>query len=77
MIELTRISGKKFYVNADLLEFLEATPDTIISLTTGKKLIVKESVDEVIELIIQYKNKTLRNWELHGNEKSKINSVTK
>mgnify|MGYP003574096386 CR=1 FL=1 len=70
MIELTKINGKKFYVNADLMEFLEATPDTIISLTTGKKIIVKENVEEVIELVIQYKSKALRNWEILTNERT-------
>jgi len=63
MIKVTRFNGKEFFVNADLMEFLEATPDTIISLTTGKKLIVKETVDEVIEKIIEFKSRALRNWE--------------
>ena len=64
MIKLTRINGKEFYVNSDLLEFIESTPDTIISLTTGKKLIIKESIPDVIELIVEFKSKALRNWEL-------------
>jgi flagellar protein FlbD len=55
MIELHRLQNQKIIVNADLIEFLESTPDTIISTTTGKKIIVKESVDEVIQKIIAYK----------------------
>jgi flagellar protein FlbD len=46
------------------MEFIESTPDTIISLTTGKKLIVKETVEEVIEKIIEFKSRFLRNWDL-------------
>ncbi len=63
MVKLTKINGKEFYVNADLMEFIETTPDTIITLTTGKKLIVRESAEEVIEAIVNYKSKALRNWE--------------
>ncbi len=63
MVKLTKINGKEFYVNADLMEFIETTPDTIITLTTGKKLIVRESAEEVIEAIVNYKSRALRNWE--------------
>ncbi|HOQ80409.1 MAG TPA: flagellar FlbD family protein, partial [Candidatus Cloacimonadota bacterium] len=49
MIRLTKINGQEIYINNDLMEFIESTPDTIISLTTGKKLIVKETIEEVIE----------------------------
>ncbi len=63
MVKLTKINGKEFYVNADLMEFIESTPDTIITLTTGKKLIVRESAEEVIEAIVNYKSRALRNWE--------------
>ncbi len=63
MVKLTKINGKEFYVNADLMEFIESTPDTIITLTTGKKLIVKESADEVVDAIVDYKSRALRNWE--------------
>ena len=55
MIELHRLQNQKIIVNADLIEFLESTPDTIVSTTMGKKLIVKESVEEVIAKIIAYK----------------------
>ena len=61
MVKLTRLNDQEFYVNSDLIEFIESTPDTIISLTTGKKLIVKETLDEIIDLIIEYKSKALRN----------------
>lgn len=45
----------KFTLNAEIIEFVEETPDTVISLTTGKKIIVKESRQEVANLVISYK----------------------
>jgi flagellar protein FlbD len=55
MIKVSRINGKEFVVNADLVETLEATPDTVVTLTTGKKLMVKDTVDEMIKKIVDYK----------------------
>lgn len=57
MIELTKINNTKFTLNAEVIEFVEETPDTVISLTTGKKIIVKESRQEVTNLVIYYKRK--------------------
>lgn len=57
MIKLTRLrgAGGELVVNADLIETVEATPDTVITLTTGHKFIVKESVDEVIRLVVDFR----------------------
>ena len=55
MIRLTRLNNKEFVMNADMIEFVEATPDTIISTISGKKIMVREPVDEVAELVIGYK----------------------
>jgi flagellar protein FlbD len=55
MIKLTRYDGKEVFVNAELIQFVESKPDTIITLTSGEKIIVKESADKVIALIIHYK----------------------
>ena len=57
MISLTRLNGKVFILNSDLIEFVEETPDTVISLTTGKKLVVSETVDDVIVKIVEYKKR--------------------
>ncbi|HBA68684.1 MAG TPA: flagellar protein FlbD, partial [Lachnospiraceae bacterium] len=43
MIEVTKINGVKVLINPDLMELVEETPDTVISFTTGRKIIVKES----------------------------------
>ncbi len=55
MVKVTRLNGVEVVLNADLIETLEATPDTVVALTTGKKLMVKEGVDEVVKRIIQYR----------------------
>ena len=55
MITLTRINGKAVVLNADLIEIVEKTPDTIISMTTGKKYIVKDSVEEIVEKVLEYR----------------------
>ena len=55
MIEVTKLSGQKILVNPDLLEMVEETPDTVVTLTTGKKIIVKESRQEIKNLVILYR----------------------
>ncbi|MCT4613035.1 MAG: flagellar FlbD family protein [Clostridia bacterium] len=57
MIEVTRLNDKTLIINAELVETIEATPNTIITTTTGKKIIVKEMVEEVVDLVIKYKRK--------------------
>ncbi|NLB28864.1 MAG: flagellar FlbD family protein [Clostridiales bacterium] len=56
MIKVTRINGKEeFYVNENQIEFIEETPDTVISLESGKKVVVMESAEEIIRRIAAYK----------------------
>ncbi|MFZ5640289.1 MAG: flagellar FlbD family protein [Bacillota bacterium] len=55
MIKVTRMNGLELVINGDLVEFLEATPDTVITLTTGKKFVLIDTVDEVIQKVIDYK----------------------
>ena len=55
MIKLTRLNREPFVLNADLIEHLESTPDTVISLITGQKLMVLESADEVVGRVIEYR----------------------
>ncbi|OJV64687.1 MAG: flagellar protein FlbD [Clostridiales bacterium 38-18] len=57
MIKVTRINGEPIYLNSNLIEFIEETPDTMITLTTGKKVIIKEKIEYVIERIIEYNHK--------------------
>ncbi len=55
MITLKRLTRQEFVLNSDLIETLEATPDTVVSLTSGKKLVVLESVDEIMAKVLAYK----------------------
>jgi len=54
MIKVTRLNGKEFVVNADLLQYVEETPDTILTLVNHEKVVVKEKADEVIRRVIAY-----------------------
>jgi flagellar protein FlbD len=55
MIHLTRINHLPLVLNCDLIEHLEATPDTVISLTNGQKFMVMESIEEVIRRIVEFR----------------------
>lgn len=55
MIKVTRLNNDPLVVNVDLIEFLEATPETIICLTTGKKVMVRETIDQIIERVAEFK----------------------
>jgi flagellar protein FlbD len=55
MIKVTRINEAELVINSDLIEFVEAIPDTMISLTTGKKIMVKESIDDIINRVARFK----------------------
>lgn len=56
MIQVTRLNGLPVVVNAELIKFVEATPDTLISLTTGEKIMVKEPVELVAERVLEYRH---------------------
>ncbi|GFN36414.1 flagellar FlbD family protein [Tepidimicrobium xylanilyticum] len=60
MIRVKRLNGKEFVVNSDLIQFVEETPDTVITLTTGQKIVVSESIDEIIDNVIKYKAMILK-----------------
>jgi len=66
MIRLTKIDGKWFVLNADLIETIEALPDTTITLVNGRKYIVKEPVEEVVRRVIEYKRKIFNWWKNQG-----------
>lgn len=61
MIEVTRLNDKKVIINCELIEYIEANPDTVITLTTGNKFVIKESMEETIEKVIEFKRKTFIN----------------
>ncbi|MEW5993973.1 MAG: flagellar FlbD family protein [Candidatus Zixiibacteriota bacterium] len=55
MIKVSRLDGSSLVLNADLIEFVEAIPETMVCLTTGKKIMVQETVDDVIRRVTQFK----------------------
>lgn len=57
MIILTKLNDQVFTVNSDLIETLEETPDTVIVMTTGNKYVVKETPQEIIDKIVQFKRR--------------------
>jgi len=70
MLEVTRLNGQKIVINSELIEYIDANPDTTITLTTGNKFVVKELLDEVVEKIIEYKRQIFcRNLTINKNTK--------
>ncbi len=69
MISIKRLNDKELWINPHLIETIEATPDTVISLTTGKRFVVKEPVAEVVAKIIQYRRTV-------GNKFTELNGTT-
>ena len=68
MIRVTRLNGAEMVLNADLIESLEATPDTVVALANGKKLMVKEAVEEVVERIVEYRQRIFEMVRVVGAE---------
>jgi flagellar protein FlbD len=59
MIELTRLNGNPMVLNSDLIKTAEASPDTMLTLITGEKLIVREECGEVVERVLAYRARLL------------------
>jgi flagellar protein FlbD len=56
MITLTRLSGQAFVLNSDLIERVDSTPDSVVTLVDGKKYVVKESLTEIIDAVREYRS---------------------
>ncbi|KMQ50617.1 Flagellar protein FlbD [Chitinispirillum alkaliphilum] len=72
MIALRRLNNQEFILNADLIETVEATPDTMITLTTGRKLMVQNSIEELVRKAIKYRqlcNQTIQIVKSDGSSK--------
>lgn len=61
MIKLTRLNHKLLIVNSDLIEHVEVTPDTVITLTSGHKFVILESAEEVVERVVAFRRSLLGN----------------
>ncbi|MGO8717923.1 MAG: flagellar FlbD family protein [Acidobacteriaceae bacterium] len=60
MIELTKLNGERMVVNSDLIRYAEASPDTVITMVTGDKIVVAESTRELIERVIAFRSRLLQ-----------------
>lgn len=59
MISVTRLNGAPFLVNPDRIEYIEETPDTVLSLESGRKVVVQQDADEIRDAIITYRQRVL------------------
>jgi flagellar protein FlbD len=57
MIELTKLNGSSLVVNSDLIEFVEVLPDSLITLTTGKKIMVKEGIIDIVTAVVEFRRR--------------------
>ncbi|MFQ5653209.1 MAG: flagellar FlbD family protein [Planctomycetota bacterium] len=57
MIRLRRLNGKAFLLNADLIKFIEETPDTVVTLINGERVVVAEDIEEVVERVVDYERR--------------------
>lgn len=69
MIRLSRLKGEPLVLNSDLIEHIETTPDTVITLTTGQKFMVQEAPDEIVARIIDFRR------QIHAPEPSSLRRV--
>lgn len=77
MIVVTRLNGPRFAVNPDLLQRVESTPDTILTLIDGTKYIVEESLEQVTQLVVEYRARVVAaTVELTGQVQDEVAAVT-
>jgi flagellar protein FlbD len=68
MITVTRLNNQPVVINADLIKFIEQTPDTLITLTTGERVMVRESLQEVVARAIQYGRQVRAFWSVPADQ---------
>ena len=69
MIQLTRLNNHPLVVNSDLIKFVEQSPDTVITLLSGEKIVVRESAPDVLERVVQFRRSVLQGiavWSVNG-----------
>lgn len=70
MIVLSRLNNEQFVLNAYFIETIEETPDTVITLTSGKKLMVRNKVEDVVKKVIEYKRMCNQSVQVLKREKT-------
>ncbi len=64
MIKVTKLNREEIVINAELIETVQATPDTVITLTTNTKILVKDNVDDIVDKVIAYRQKIMSNFRI-------------
>jgi len=67
MIKLTKLNKQEFYLNSDLIETVEATPDTVVTLLNGKKYIALETAEDIVNSVIRFRGK-IQSFAIKGND---------
>ncbi len=75
MIQLTRLNNKPLIVNSDLIKFVEQSPDTLVTLITGEKIVIREKSSEVLARIIEFRQSVLRGMPV-GWDASSANALS-
>jgi flagellar protein FlbD len=75
MIQLTRLNNHPLTVNSDLIKFVEQSPDTVITLVTGEKIIVLENSQQVLDRVVQFRRSVLQGIMLWWDNRSALSAV--
>jgi flagellar protein FlbD len=75
MIQLTRLNNHPLVVNSDLIKFVEQAPDTVITLVSGEKIVVRESAQDVLERVVQFRRSVLQGVRLWADNTSALPPV--
>jgi uncharacterized protein YlzI (FlbEa/FlbD family) len=65
MIHLTRLNGQPLIINSDLIKMIESTPDTVISLTNGEKIMVRESGEQILQRVVEFRRRVLDGLDIN------------
>ncbi len=72
MIQLTRLNSHPLVINSDLIKFVEQSPDTVITLVNGEKIVVRENAQDVLERVVQFRRSVLQGIMLWWDNRSAL-----
>lgn len=75
MIRLTRLNNQVLVVNSDLIKFVENAPDTVLTLITGEKMLVRESADEIVSRIVEFRRRIMEGLPTVGADTSSVSAL--
>jgi len=75
MIQLTRLNSHPLALNSDLIKFVEQAPDTVITLVTGEKIVVRENAQEVLDRVVQFRRAVLQGMMVWWDNRSALSPV--